>query len=288
MWSAENLIFAKDKHHSKIEHKIILVIFFLVSFCAYAKDDNYFEVGLQSYYNHYTEQASPPLKVQETGVIIGGSLGYYYLPKQWPVFQYVSVELAYFPTCYDGTTLLGDSVKEYTSNVFLLFEEDIGYTFFLPPLDRISVTPYGGIAYRYWNRSLGGPSPYSEVYSWLNIPLGLRTSLIFQYWVIEIDFSARAMLAGEIDIHLSEADPLYENIETNLGNRFSYKLKAQFHYKLNRKMTLSLIPWFEYYAIGASDYFSIYYNHVRIATGYEPSSQTFRFGFDVRFRFLFY
>jgi hypothetical protein len=268
--------------------RIVLAILFFASFGAYAKDDNYFEFGLQSYYNHYSEQVSPPLKIQETGVIIGAILGYYYLPKQLPIFQYVSVEMAYFPTCYEGTTLLGDSVKDHTRNVFLLFEEDIGYTLFFPLSKRISVTPYVGIAYRYWNRSLGGPSPFSEVYSWLNLPMGLRTSLNLIYWVIEIDFSARAMFAGKIDINLSEADPLYQDIETNLGNRFSYKLKAQFHYKMKRQMILSLIPWFEYYAIGRTDNFPIHYNNALIGAGYEPSSYTFRFGFDVRFRFMFY
>jgi hypothetical protein len=271
----------------KAMYLLLTVLFFACSSC-YARDDNFLEFGLQSFYNYYNENVQAPLKSQETGVIVGATFGYYYLPKAWEVFEYLRIDIAYFPTYYDGTNQLGDPITDYTQNTFFLLEENLGYTFSPFQSQRYALTPYLGISYRYWNRLLGGSAPFSEEYSWFGVPFGLRMWASFKEWRISIDLSLKLLFNGDLDINLSAIDPLYDDQEVALGNGLAIRLRTRLEWEAKRKTSFSLTPWFEYSSIRGSSIFPVYYDNSLIGYGYEPPSNTLKIGLDACIRIRVY
>ncbi|MDQ7780060.1 MAG: autotransporter domain-containing protein [Planctomycetota bacterium] len=252
------------------------------------KLSNALELGVLYYNFDYAEDIDGPGKSTEEGWLPGLHLGYRYEGADNGLYGRLLFEWTDWETNYDGTTQAPDydPVEDQTENTMITVESNIGYTF--KPGD-LHITPYTGLGYRYWDRDLGNlGNPFSEEYSWWFVPLGVRADwLASEDLTIALDVSVNFMFAGNIAVNLSEADPLFDDEESDLGNKDGWKVELPVTYRFDEQWALVVTPWYEYSEIGKGDEFTVMYGGVPVGIGWEPASETEQYGvyLGIEFRF---
>lgn len=252
---------------------------------AAAKGSHVLEASLQQYHFDYKEDLPAGFKSNEEGWLPGIRLGYDYHGQDNPayvrlVFEYTDADTDYDGTIanLDGTAQTGIPFTDVTDNTFVTWEGNIGYTF-RKSLGPFRLTPYTGLGYRYWDRSLHGPSPFSEEYSWWYIPAGFQADFeINDRWSGTLDVCARLMFGGKIQVNLGEINPLLNSPEVDLGNEPGVRVELPFRYRPNGRLGFSFAPWYEYSSIDRSDSFLITLGGSPFGQGYEPASDTHQYG----------
>ncbi len=266
--------------------KVLLFCFHLLASPATntVKRYNHSLIMSGKYYNlDYKEDLPAGYKSTENGWLYGVSFAYVYSGVSFPLFGRTLLEYTDDKTKYDGTTQTGIPVTDKTRNNFLTLEANIGWT--LNIISSFSLALYTGVGYRYWYR--GGSeseylSPYSEEYSWIYYPVGIRPLYKISKRIrISMDLSMKIMSQGKIRVNFGEFDPGFNNPEGNLGNKLGWKIDTTFHYQVYPRLFLLLKPWYEYSAIGKSNMFDFYYYGIPYIRGYEPSSCTYQYGVDM-------
>lgn len=239
------------------------------------------DFGFLFYKFDYEEELTPPLKSTEEAWLPGFYVGYTYQPENSVYFS-ISAEYTSADTDYDGSTQGGAPVKDTTGNEFRRSQFEIGYTF--KEDAPITTTLYTGYGYRYWERKLGGSSPYREEYSWHYIPVGAKVNfLIDNKWSVGVNVAVNFMFGGKIKIHMSDINPGYSNPRLDLGSKTGWRAELPVRYNLASSWTLTAGPWYEYSAIGRSN--SEIYTPGWTVT--EPASETHQYGIKagVAYRF---
>ena len=249
------------------------------------------EANFKYSYQAYKEIDLPdPLKSQEDGFLPGMNLGYNYRGTNLPLYGRLLFEYKQGETDYDGTTQGGAPIRDKTDNKFITAEGNIGFTVKAgkggPP---VSTTLYTGVGYRYWDRGLGGPSPYSEEYSWKYIPVGvLVTYRISERWTGEVELAAWFIFDAEIKVNLSEIDSNYNNPKMTLGNKVGWKIELPFTYRLSNRWSLNLVPSYENYSFGKSDPVAVNYAGAPTPISVlEPESRTNIYSFHMGLKYHF-
>jgi hypothetical protein len=232
--------------------------------------------SLKYQYFDYKEFLDEPLKSNETGYLPGLHLIYSYQGVKNPLYARILFEYTEAKTDYDGSTQAGTPLKDKTDNKFMNWEGNIGYTIKQQPSKLpVDLTFYTGFGYRYWDRGLGGPLPYSEEYSLKYIPLGLRgTYRISQKWKSEVDLALWIIVDSDIQVNFSDWDPNFSNPKESLGKSLGWKIEIPFNYMLLKHWSVEFAPSYEYYSFGKSDVFTVTYEGVPVLAGYEPASRT--------------
>jgi hypothetical protein len=247
------------------------------------------EASFKYQYFDYKEKIEEPLKSNETGFLPGLHLTYTYQGVNNPLYGRALFEYAEGKVDYDGSTQAGMPLKAKTSERFLNYEANIGYT--LKPRPSVlpaHITFYTGFGYRYWHRGLDGQFPYSEEYSWMYVPVGLRgTFRISQKWTGAVDIALWIMFDGDIKVNFSDLDPNFNNPKKSLGNDLGWKIEVPIDYMFLEHWSLEFAPAYENYSFGKSDPFTITYAGVPVLSGYEPDSRTNIYSMRLGVKFQF-
>lgn len=247
----------------------------------YAPRPHYLEVAVKYSYLDYKEGLPDPLKSVEKGFLPTFRGAYGYRGVSNPVYLRFLFEYTDSRTDFDGTTQAGLPVSDVkTWNRFVTGEANIGYTIKAPSPDfPVDTTFYTGYGYRYWKRGLGGSFPFSEDYRWQYVPLGVRGAYrISQRWTGEFDLALWILFGANIQVNLTDLDPRFNNPRQDLGNKLGWKFELPFNYRISRRWSLELAPYYEYYALGQSEKFAITFDGAPAGEGYEPDSRTHWYG----------
>jgi len=284
-----------EKGKEMLKKWVVISILISLAFPAFplfaGESPHSLEANFKASYHDYKEIDLPePFKSQEKGFLPGMNLRYNYRGTKIPVYGRLIFEYQQGETDYDGTTQGGSPIKDKTDNKFISGEGNIGFTFSAGPKGPpVSTTFYTGLGYRYWDRGLGGPSPYSEEYSWKYIPVGvLVTYRISERWTGEVEIAAWFILDADIKVNLSEVDSNLNNPKMDLGNRVGWKIELPFAYRFSDRWSLNFVPSYEYYAFGNSNPAAITYAGAPTPiTVYEPASRSNIFSLSIGFKLHF-
>ena len=276
---------------------LLLIVLCLISFDSFAlggtRNKPYaFEISWQHFFFNYKEELSPPFKSTERGELNGFHTSLMVFDEtryDLPWYGRFIFEFTDNPTIYDGAlhNLATNEVIPYksrTQNTILRLAGNLGLLY---SWSFIDITPYSGLDYRAWLRHLRGNTPFREAYSWLSIPLGLRTQVqLGRHVSLGVDASYQVMISGDIKIYLSDIDDVFNDPEAKLGNRPGWRLELPLVLGY-----LVLTPWYEYYGFGKSNTSDWNYefgdHNIKIGEVYEPASSTYLEGLNLGVRLTF-
>jgi hypothetical protein len=234
-----------------------------------------FEVGVQLADYHYEE----PNFAKYTGSRVG-LVGAYTFTLANRAFFRVDGRESYGALKYQGSGTQ-DSVPD------LIEEERVvaGMDFF--PGNRVSLSPYLGLGYRYlYNDSRGYTSTnaagYRRYSTYFYAPVGLTTRIdLGNRWVLAPTVEADIFILGKQRSRLSDANIAGFNDVTNT-QKHGYGARA---YLMVEKDHLAFGAWMHYWSIKDSDVqFAGVVNGVRVG-GLEPANWTREMGIEFRYRF---
>ena len=234
------------------------------------------EVGGQLAHYHYEE----PNFAQFNGNR-GGLVGAYAFPARWNrVFFRVEGRESYGLLKYQGSGTQ-DSVPDR-----IVEARGVAGLDFLPG-NRISLSPYLGLGYRYlYNDSRGYTSTnaagYRRYSNYLYAPVGVTIRFdLGNRWVLAPTVEADIFILGKQKSQLSDANIAGLNDVTNT-QRHGYGYRA---YLMVEKDHLAFGAWMHYWSIKDSDVqFAGVVNGVRVG-GLEPANWTREMGIEFRYRF---
>jgi hypothetical protein len=240
------------------------------------------EFALMYWKLDYKEDLPAPKKSTENGWLPGVYLGFSYNNKN-DFYSKMFLEFSFGDIEFDGTTQAGTPIRFSNDNrqIFFRGEWNVGYN--LAIKENVSIKPYTGYGYRYWERGQASVTAtyisYKEKYYWHYIPVGIAAEFnCGKKVVIEPNVGLRLMFYGKMTAYFSELYPASNDPEFKLGNKIGYYAELPVRYKFSQAWSLVVKPWYEYSEIGQSD----------IVDGfYEPSSTTKLYGvnFGVVFSF---
>jgi hypothetical protein len=248
-----------------------------------------FQIGATLYRFDYKEDLIAPDKSTEYGWLPGVYVDYTYKKKSTiyaKIFlSYAINDITYDGSASDGLTTWPVKYDEQKAKMFK-FETNIGYA--IPIGKSFLLIPYLGYGFQYWER---GNNQYlaefntvfcEEDYRWHYIPVGIKADYnITNKLNIAASAQANFMVYGEMRAYLSYFG--YFDTDFILGNRIGAYAEIPITYKFTDAVGIVLTPWYEYSAIGKSDWEMIGYGDA----AYEPASRTHKYGANIGFVFSF-
>ncbi len=232
------------------------------------------------YHYGYKENFPLPGKSEESGWLPGFMATYMFRGVSIPLFGELRAEYTNAPTTYDGSVVYPDGTVEAfsgsTSNVFLRAQIRAGYVFERLGDGTLSVAPYFGYGFRFWQRILpGGSAGYEEDYRWSYLPVGMIVDVQLSDLVtLGIDAAARFMFGGSIDVKLQA----FNNPTLTLGNVTGWSVAFPLTVRLSPSWSLSVAPHIETSGIGESNPSPVVEIAGRRMYIKEPSSTTGEYG----------
>ena len=188
---------------------------------------------------------------------------------------------------YDGQTWDGTPVKENANDWIVECRGLIGYDHVFK--GKHLITPFIGIAYRYWNDDIDGIGGYEREIEYLYSPIGFKTvSPLSDKWTWGLSAEYDLFWGGKVKSHLSDADPGYNDpeVDQDFWDGYGLRFSVQFKRELAKNYALSIEPYIRYWNIDKSDTEILTYNDM--LTGcvvYEPENETMSYGLRLNFEF---
>lgn len=306
--------------------KILFILLCIISL-SYAGKERFsspnwqLSIGTSLYWFSYSEQFTnelfntiypsgiPPMngepKSDEYGLTNGVSISFI---NEIPLFISIQGFFSYSKIhTYDGA--LQDTSQNGDTLIYPPFEMDdkqnrfnglslkLGYA--IPLSDKISLTPYTGIALNRWNRALGISTGYntsneldtfstfdiSEVYHWTQVPVGLKLTVQrSQQRTFTLDGSVDFMIQGSME-YLRNRDVFAtfdSATEVILGNHPGFSVTLGLGKRYSKLIALTISPYYRYHHFGLSNRGEQLFNGGTMSIYfYEPESITHSFGLDI-------
>ncbi|NBV83261.1 hypothetical protein EBR57_03970 [bacterium] len=230
------------------------------------------EPAFDYYHFDYKEDLTLPYKSTEYGYVPGIRIGVEVtnttlLKDRGSLSGHLRFSSA--EVTYDGSTQSGVPVMSTTRNTFYELAGFINTNLF--PKAPIRCDGFIGLTYDRWDRNL---STYSEVYTWISVPIGVE---IKASPIRSLGLSLRAayvpMVYGNIGINITSPP-----INLALGNVAGYTLDAKITAHLNPNMALWTSAYLHRYQFGQSGEALIIDSNWNLYTIHEPSSTTTVYG----------
>ena len=103
-------------------------------------------------------------------------------------------------------------------------------------------------------------------------------------WIFGIILEYDYFLKGKQISHLSDADPGYNNIETDQNNGYGFRGSLKFLWKDEHNEYI-IEPFISYWDINESEWALIKYYGAPYAYGYEPANESTEVGLNIAIRF---
>lgn len=229
----------------------------------------------------YKEELELPKKSTESGTIFGFDFGIS-SNRNHSLWLTLNLSFAKADETYDGSTMEGQPVKTTTTSTFFRFTTLVGYDFRID--DNFVITPFVGIDFRSWDRLILGTGGMEELYSWKNIPLGLKLDFqMFENFRIGISDQYNIMFDGNIDVLYSKYYLNASDVSLKLGNVTGNEISIPMSYDIFEKFKLICTPYYERYEFHKSNIKPNSFGQ-KI---YEPSSKTINWGIKTGIIVLF-
>lgn len=252
------------------------------------------EFSGSEYHRHYQES----IPDYETGWMNGIHLSYKNQNNQTKEYWQVIYETSNHNDSYFGglqdaagnymgafNTTTKNSIKNYE----VIYANPIG--------DSKHSYAYIGIGSYSWDRTVLGQASQdvadsTEKYSWKYIPIGYRNEYsLSDKW----DGAVNVEMRNPFQSIMKAIDPSgIDPFQVNLGRMPGFKIECPFEYKMNNQWSLSITPWYEYWAIGQSNYVDQTVNGVVQTDGNggtyvvsEPSSKALQYGINLGVKYIF-
>ena len=242
--------------------------------------NNVWELGPEFYYYDYEE---PDFGVEFKGPMIGLAGSFTHHNPSRLMFR-AEARGATGKVDYTGSGTI-DGIRDYVGEGRLLG----GYEF--PAGEARAVTPFLGVGYRYLYDNFGGrvsstgASSYDRESNYFYSPLGA----IYEFslgggWKIGWSGEYDLFWRGRQESHLEDVHPSLNTLSNTQtrghGARGAVKLQ-----KAGRLFDLLVQPYLRWWKIEDSEQSDVTFGGTPIASGFEPTNETFEFGGDVRLRF---
>lgn len=182
---------------------------------------------------------------------------------------------------YDSSTNTSTPYQGTTENKIT----DTEFVYAIPITVDKKTYIYTGIGSHKWDRNLTGQYGYLEKYSWNYIPIGYRNEFKVSGKLSgAVDMAAKFMFNSNIDV----SGDGYDEQQMTLGNKVGFRVELPYTYKMCLHWSITLTPWYEYSAIGQSNWVDLTNNGFR--SGYvsqEPNSMNHQYGANVGLQYTF-
>ncbi|MFP4572218.1 MAG: autotransporter outer membrane beta-barrel domain-containing protein [Desulfobacterales bacterium] len=245
-----------------------------------------FKVGPDMRYINYEEDA---LDMEIDGFMYGvsGEINYHGISEgKAPLMASLSVEFLVGEMDYDGGTWAGDPAKADTDDWIFHARELLGYDFFVN--GNHLITPFVGIAYRYWNDEIDGIGGYEREIQYWYSPIGVQTlSRLSDQWTLGLSAEYNLFWSGLVKSHLSDVSPVVNDpsVSQDFGDGYGLRFSADFIRKFSDRHSMVIEPYITYWDIDDSDFATLREQGVPVGWVYEPANETLSYGLRVSFGF---
>ncbi|MCP4672469.1 MAG: autotransporter outer membrane beta-barrel domain-containing protein [Desulfobacula sp.] len=244
-----------------------------------------FGIGLEYMYFDYEEENGDFM--EEDGPMYGVIIDYTYHGDDNLMFKFSLEYAADDDVEYDGGYQDGTPLKADTDTWLVesrvLFGSDISN-----PSSETIITPFIGIAYRYWNDDLQAIGGYERETEYWYTPIGVKTvSPLFGKWTWGINAEYDLFWGGKVKGHLSDVHPAYNDPEVDQdgGDGYGVRFSLQFKREITKGCALSIEPYIRYWDIDESERVTLTDDGFPYATVFEPENETTTFGLRLRLVF---
>jgi len=160
------------------------------------------------------------------------------------------------------------------------------------PIDRVRITPYVGLGYRYLHDDTGGLTSttghlgYERESKYFYLPAGVETHIeLSKMWVFETVFEYDFLLDGTQISHLGDAEPGIDPIKNDQND--GYGLRGSFKIiRKNKNVDFFVEPFVRYWNIENSELQNItYYGDPIGWVGLEPKNNSTEYGIKIGLRY---
>lgn len=199
------------------------------------------------------------------GLLIGPSVAYTYHDAFYPLMVRGEAELLFGITDYEN------GVSANSREVIFTGRGLVGYDVLFH--DNLVLTPYTGLALRYWGNNVHGSGARDQTQSYFYIPLGLETQSSL---MPSVDFGTRAELdllvdgTATTDFHGAggRRGEAINDLDFGYGLRLSAYVMKQFE-----AVGLGLEPFFRYWNVNGGD--SDWVRNPEITSGATPGFESY-------------
>jgi hypothetical protein len=267
---------------------LISICFFVSSTVAFGDDIKpivpkyIFGIGLETMYFDYGEKS---IDMEEKGFMYG-LMGKYTYHGDNKLMLNASLEYVSGELDYNGQTWRGIPLKADTDDWIVQSRGLIGYDYVFN--GKHLITPFIGIASRYWNDVIGGIGGYEREIAYWYSPIGIKTvSPLSDKWTWGLSAEYDLFLVGEVKTHLNDValganDP---EVDQDFGNGYGLRFSVRFERELTKNYALSIEPYIRYWDIDKSSTATITYDGKPIGHLHEPANETTSYGLRLIFVF---
>ncbi len=263
---------------------IFTLLVMLVASSAYCENkelfpSSEFKLGYQGMYMNYEE----PDIMKEKGIMNGGFgswTGYF---TEHNIMVGVEAEGVVGSLKYTGQYSDGTSLKCDTDDYFVSARTIVGKGF---DFGDVGLTPYTGIAARYWYDKIKTTGGYEREIKQFYVPIGLNVKAnMDDNWSIGGTLEGDLFLGGEVKSKLSQAGSGYEDAKNTQefmkggGGRLSMFLEYDLDY-----CAVGFEPYFRYWQFAKSETDTVLYGGT-IANVVEPKNKFYMSGIRLYVKF---
>lgn len=187
----------------------------------------------------------------------------------------------------DGTTTTRPAAMK-TPMYIMGFNGAFGYNFLSKSSPGV-LMPFIGAGMHTWYRGHDGSldGAYTEIYRWINLPIGLKTSYqATDSFSLGITAAFKPTLGGRMTAYFSEISSKLADINVSLGADIGYELRAPLRIRISKDSELSFSPLVSYFgfragsitAMRTSSGAKVVDSNDNVIYVQEPSSRTFEAG----------
>ncbi|KIX13467.1 hypothetical protein [Dethiosulfatarculus sandiegensis] len=221
------------------------------------------------------------MKYTESGIEEKGFLNGLYLNATWHTPTYgmmlkLEGEVGVGTIDYDGETWGGTPVSSSGDNQLLNLRFALGKDLDISP--TAAITPYLGLALRYWNDKQDGSGGYERETTYYYLPIGIELNIKPQdnmrlTFTAEYDF----FLSGKNKSHLSDVSPGFNDVDLDQNSGMGFRLAARLVWDM-QTIAFTAEPFFRYWDIDESDRALLTFWGQPVSNVVEPDNDTKIFG----------
>lgn len=266
-----------------LKRKLILLtvlLAFIFSGTAFAGDKELFptsefKLGYEGMYMYYDE----PNLMNEKGVLNGGFATWTGYFGEYNIMVNAEAEGLAGSLRYEGEYQNGAPLECDNDDYFISGRITSGVGF---EYENFGITPYIGIATRYWNDEIKATGGYERQITQLYMPIGINViTHLKEGWSIGGSVEGDLLLGGKVKSKLSDVGPTYEDVNNtqNFGSGGGARISAFLEYDFD-DYALGMEPYFRYWHIGDSEK-----DTVSTGTYMEPENKFYMSGMRLYVKF---
>jgi hypothetical protein len=264
----------------KVLGLVLCFVFALAGRCfAEAPPKHALEIGPEFYFLSYKE----PGEMKESGMMYGVSGSYTRHNSKNMMFR-AELSGAGGIVEYENSGTM-DDIPDFAFEARGLLGLDFNTT------EKLILTPYVGVGYRYLNDDSSGKGTttgqagYERESNYLYLPIGVEGDMrLSDDWSLAPKVEFDIFILGRQISHLSDANPAFGDVTSDQDSGYGVRGSVRF-VRSGEKVDLVIEPFIRYWNIDKSKDSSVTYSGVIVGYGYEPKNNTTEYGVKIGVKF---